>query len=123
MRIAFYAPLKSPMHPVVSGDRQVARLLIKALARNGHEVPLVSEFRSYLRDGGGAEENRLRREADGERERLLNAFKSGQQALPDVWFSYHPYYKSPDWIGNSSLSPCEHRHGYQHHQQAIVGRC
>ncbi len=31
MRIAFYAPLKSPNHLVVSGDRQMARMLVKAL--------------------------------------------------------------------------------------------
>ncbi len=32
MRIAFYAPLKPPDHPVPSGDRRMARLLIAALA-------------------------------------------------------------------------------------------
>jgi hypothetical protein len=31
MRIAFYAPLKSPDHPVPSGDRLLARLLVDAL--------------------------------------------------------------------------------------------
>ena len=41
MRIAFYAPLKSPNHPVPSGDRRVARLLMDALLLAGHEVELV----------------------------------------------------------------------------------
>ncbi len=31
MKIAFHAPLKSPDHPVPSGDRQMARMLIEAL--------------------------------------------------------------------------------------------
>ena len=33
MRIAFYAPLKSPNHPVPSGDRLMARMLMAALQR------------------------------------------------------------------------------------------
>ena len=49
MKIAFYSPLKSPNHPVPSGDRQVARLLVDALVRGGAQVDLVSEFRSYDR--------------------------------------------------------------------------
>ena len=99
MRIAFYAPLKPPTHPVASGDRQVARLLMTALARNGHDVFLVSELRSYLRVGGDADEERLRDEARAERERIRDAINTGALKPPDLWFSYHPYYKSPDWLG------------------------
>jgi len=36
MRLAFYAPLKPPDHPVPSGDRRISRLLIQALERAGH---------------------------------------------------------------------------------------
>ena len=52
-RIAFYAPMKSPNHPVPSGDREMARGVMKALAdkSRGYEVALVSEFRCY--DGKG----------------------------------------------------------------------
>ena len=49
MRIAFYAPLKPPDHPVPSGDRRIARLLLEALRRAGHEVALASRLRSYRR--------------------------------------------------------------------------
>ena len=40
MKIAFYAPLKSPNHPVPSGDRLMARLLMMAitLARMGRSM-------------------------------------------------------------------------------------
>ena len=31
MRVAFYAPLKPPDHPVPSGDRRVAQLFLQAL--------------------------------------------------------------------------------------------
>ncbi|WP_035670480.1 hypothetical protein [Azospirillum brasilense] len=47
MRIAFYAPLKSPTHPVPSGDRRMARLLMAALERAGHAVTLASTLRSW----------------------------------------------------------------------------
>ena len=50
MRIAFYAPLKPPDHPVTSGDRAMARALIAALKLAGHEVTIASRFRS--RDAG-----------------------------------------------------------------------
>ncbi len=55
MRIAFYAPMKSPHHPVPSGDRLMARLLIRALEMAGHSVELLSEFRIHAgtpEDGG-----------------------------------------------------------------------
>jgi hypothetical protein len=53
MRIAFYAPLKPPDHPVVSGDRAMARALIAALRAGGQEVMLASRFRT--RDAGDPE--------------------------------------------------------------------
>ena len=37
MRIAFYAPLKPPDHPVPSGDRRIAGLLLEALRLAGHD--------------------------------------------------------------------------------------
>ncbi|MBT3400519.1 MAG: glycosyltransferase family 1 protein, partial [Rhodospirillaceae bacterium] len=51
MRVAFYAPMKPPDHPVPSGDRHLARLLLQALRHAGHEPELVSRFVS--RDGAG----------------------------------------------------------------------
>ena len=46
MHVAFYAPMKPPDHPVPSGDRRMARLLMQALAHAGHRVVLASRFRS-----------------------------------------------------------------------------
>ncbi|MGH7006445.1 MAG: glycosyltransferase family 4 protein, partial [Alphaproteobacteria bacterium] len=51
MRIAFYAPMKPPSHPVPSGDRRIARLLLRALRKSGHEVRVVSTFRAYEGQG------------------------------------------------------------------------
>ena len=51
MRLAFYAPMKPPDHPVPSGDRTIARSLIKALGHLGADVTVSSTFQS--RDGVG----------------------------------------------------------------------
>ncbi len=47
MKVAFYAPLKPPDHPVPSGDRQLAQALLQAL-RAGGQVAL-----RYVAAGGG----------------------------------------------------------------------
>ncbi|OUS16721.1 hypothetical protein A9Q97_02120 [Rhodospirillales bacterium 47_12_T64] len=100
MRIAFYAPLKSPRHKTPSGDRHVARLLIQALETKGHEVELASQLRS--RDGEGNPEKQRRLKLIGEKiaQRYLRKLKSLPKAKqPDLWLTYHLYYKAPDWIG------------------------
>lgn len=97
MRIAFYAPLKSPNHPVVSGDRQMARMLVKALEHGGHSVELASELRFYLRQPEPKSFDALKIEAQEEAARLTKLWH--RDGKPDLWFSYHPYYKAPDLIG------------------------
>jgi len=96
MRIAFYAPMKSPNHAVPSGDRQMARLLVKALEHAGHTVELASELRSYCNQPDDSHYDRVEGEAAGEVDRLAGTWDA---ARPDVWFTYHPYYKSPDMLG------------------------
>ena len=61
MRIAFYAPLKPPDHPVPSGDRRMAQLLFEALRLAGHEPFLVSRLRSYDGSGDTVRQARLAR--------------------------------------------------------------
>ena len=97
MWIAFYAPMKSPDHPVVSGDRQVARLLLRALAAAGHTASVASALRAYLPEPDFDRLENLKREADVEVERLTLEWIG--QEKPDLWFTYHPYYKSPDLLG------------------------
>jgi glycosyltransferase involved in cell wall biosynthesis len=100
MRIAFYAPLKSPTHGTPSGDRRIAGLYMEALARAGHRVELVSTFRSY--DGGGdaPRQAALREQGAALGRRLAAQWRAGPAgARPDLWFTYHVYYKAPDWLG------------------------
>ena len=96
MRIAFYAPMKPPDHPVPSGDRTMARGLIAALEHAGHSVRLASRFRSFD-NGEPARQERLRNLGGRLAERLRLRLQRG--ARPDVWFTYHLYHKAPDWLG------------------------
>ena len=97
MKIAFYAPLKSPHHPVPSGDRLMACQLMAALAASGHRVAVVSEFRSFARDPDAAASPTLQAAADAEAARIATLWR--REGAPDLWFCYHPYYKAPDRLG------------------------
>jgi glycosyltransferase involved in cell wall biosynthesis len=100
MRVAFYAPLKPPDHPVPSGDRRMARLLIEALELAGHEVELAARLRS--RDGHGDPERQARLGLIGAElaQRLLRRYQArAPGAVPRAWLTYHLYYKAPDYIG------------------------
>ncbi|WP_075289486.1 glycosyltransferase family 4 protein [Pararhizobium arenae] len=94
MKIAFYAPLKSPRHPVPSGDRLMARLLMAALEMAGHEVDVASELRTFSKEPRKLDDDAA---AQAEIDRLRKAW--ARDGKPDVWFTYHPYYKAPDLIG------------------------
>lgn len=100
MRIAFYAPLKPPTHGTPSGDRRVAGLLMEALQHAGHRVELVSSFRSYDAAGDAARQGALRAQGIELAQRLVCQWRNGPDAVrPDLWFTYHVYYKAPDWLG------------------------
>jgi len=100
MRIAFYAPLKPPTHPNPSGDRQMARLLMQALELAGHEVTLASPFRSREAAGNATRLERLQRLGGKLAARLVRRYQALPAAeRPQLWFTYHLYYKAPDWIG------------------------
>ena len=97
MRIAFHAPLKAPDHPVPSGDRQMARLLLQALRAGGHDADVVSTFRSFL---PSPDPERMRAvEAGAAREAGRLAEHFDREGAPDLWFTYHSHYKAPDLLG------------------------
>jgi glycosyltransferase involved in cell wall biosynthesis len=77
----------------------MARLLMAALRAGGHEVFLASRLRS--RDGEGDPARQARIASCGVRyaERFVACCESGRIAAPDLWFTYHLYYKAPDHIG------------------------
>lgn len=98
LKIAFYAPLKPPDHPRPSGDRQMARMLLNALLRAGYDAFLASRLISYSKRHG-AEHMESRITASKEEANQLISQWQKERSLPDLWFCYHPYDKSPDWLG------------------------
>jgi len=133
MRIAFYAPLKPPDHPVPSGDRQMARMLMAALDRAGHSVEVVSRLRAYLTDNTQPLFAKLQDEAAGEIDRISQHWRDG--GLPDLWITYHPYYRAPDLLGprltsaasigyvtvEASYAPKRDRTGWAEAQSFVAG--
>lgn len=99
MRIAFHAPLKPPDAPIPSGDRRIARLLIKALRHANHTVDLASRLRTRDATGSLARQARLAEIAGRLAARYLAAIRSERRPRPDLWFTYHLYYKAPDLVG------------------------
>jgi glycosyltransferase involved in cell wall biosynthesis len=99
MRVAFYAPLKSPDHPVPSGDRRVAELFLEVLRLAGHEPVLASRFRSFEGRGDGARQARLAAVGRRLAERYLRRCRAAPAEAPQLWFTYHLYHKAPDWLG------------------------
>ncbi len=132
MKVGFYAPLKSANHPQPSGDRAMAKLLIKALIESGYEVEILSELRSWEGQGCQQAQQRIMLLAAQEVERLTNYYQTHPR--PELIFVYHVYHKAADWIGvelanrwqvpyliaEASVAPKQH-HGHWHlgHQQTL----
>lgn len=95
--VAFYAPMKAPDHPNPSGDRRIARLMMRALERAGWTPRLASRFRAHQRDGNPAAQDMLFQEAERIADGLIRRFR--EEGAPKLWFTYHCYYKAPDLIG------------------------
>ncbi len=98
MRIGFYAPLKSPFSDSVSGDRTIARLLIKALTVSGHEVLLMSEFRSVSISGDEFQQQDIAFQGQKVASDMLDDPNHVVHSI-DIWLTYHLYHKAPDWLG------------------------
>lgn len=94
-RIAFYAPLKSPDSPVPSGDREMARNLMRAIAAKGDQVDLVSRLRVFDKIGDPDVQAALRADARTEADWLIAELHTETR----LWVTYHNYYKAPDLIG------------------------
>ena len=100
MQIAFYAPIKPPDHPIPSGDRLIAGNLIKALRLAGFKVELASRFIAYSKRSDLEILNARKIAALEDAADIISKY----QAIlapdrPDIWITYHPYCKAPDWIG------------------------
>src|SRR6188474_545655 len=102
MRVLMHTPLKPPDSAVASGDREMARGLVRLLRRLGHRVlmPALSRVPAGVPpvECHLALERRARQQAV----RLIARWRSLPPRHPerfDLWFTYHCYYRKPDWLG------------------------
>jgi glycosyltransferase involved in cell wall biosynthesis len=99
MRILVHAPLKPPDHPVASGERTMARLLVEALAQAGYRPEWASHLRMLDRHGDEALMQRLADEAKAQAQALIAQANAPGAERPVAFFTYHVFYKAPDLIG------------------------
>lgn len=102
MRVLLHTPLKPPDSEVASGDRAMGRGLVRLLRRLGHDVimpplsrvaPGVPPFERHIA---------LQRRARAQAARLIARWRALPARHPerfDLWFTYHCYYRKPDWLG------------------------
>ncbi|QRM32049.1 glycosyltransferase family 4 protein [Microvirga sp. VF16] len=78
----------------------MARLLMKALDRAGYSPFLASEIRTLDKAGERQHQESLRQQSLEEADRLIAHYQAlPEENRPCLWFTYHVYYKAPDWIG------------------------
>lgn len=75
----------------------MARALIKGMEYAGHEVNVVSQLRSFSKT---PHTNELRAAAEHKAGEIISRWGADR---PDLWFSYHPYYKAPDFVALAVL--------------------
>ncbi|MXN65670.1 glycosyltransferase [Stappia sp. GBMRC 2046] len=98
MKVALATPMKSVDDPVPSGERTMARLIVKALRAGGHDIEIATNFRAWRREGGIENQKAVEREALAEANRIADHWVA-ENAVPDIFLTYHLYHKAPDWIG------------------------
>jgi glycosyltransferase involved in cell wall biosynthesis len=92
MKICFYAPFKPLTHLNPSGDLIIAQGLYDFLSNLGHQIKTVSPLRSrwiFWKPWRWLSILHEQHQAD----------KIAYYFLPDIWLTYHTYYKAPDFLG------------------------
>ena len=102
MRVLLHTPLKPPDHVTPSGDREMARGLRRLLKRLGHHLVVPEE--SLVAPGvpDATTHLALERRARAQAARLIakwHALPAHHPERYDLWFTYHCYYRKPDWLG------------------------
>jgi glycosyltransferase involved in cell wall biosynthesis len=71
-----------------------------ALGQAGSRVELVSTFRSFDGHGDAERQGALRAQGEALGRSLAAQWRAApREERPDLWFTYHLYYKAPDWLG------------------------
>src|SRR5215813_6035764 len=102
MRVLLHTPLKPPDSPLPSGDREMARGLARLLSRLGHRVVMPPLSRVAAGVPRPEAHLALQRRARVQAARLVRRWRGLPARHPerfDLWFTYHCYYRKPDWLG------------------------
>lgn len=92
MRICFYAPFKPLGHPHPSGDLIIATGLYDFLVSRGHQVMIASTLRSRWIYWKPWLFPLIIKE-------YITTCARIRDFSPDLWLTYHSYYKAPDLLG------------------------
>ena len=94
LKIALFCPNKPLSHAHPSGDLTIARDLQNALNDMGHDCREIVQFRSrwFWKSAEGC----FRAFTS-----FFEAYGKARQLAPNLWLTYHSYYKSPDILGPS----------------------
>jgi glycosyltransferase involved in cell wall biosynthesis len=93
MKIAYYMPFKPMGHHNPSGDLIIGTELFEHLQRRNHAIQLISRLRCRWIFYRPLTLLRLAMEK-------RRVQKHCQEWRPDLWLSYHSYYKAPDLLGS-----------------------
>ena len=102
MRVLLHTPLKPPDSPIASGDREMARGLQRLLVGLGHRVVMPAESRVVPGVPAPAAHLALERRARDQARRIIARWRAMPKRHPerfDLWFTYHSWYRKPDWLG------------------------
>jgi glycosyltransferase involved in cell wall biosynthesis len=103
LRFAFHTPLKPLDHPTPSGDRAMGRSLAALLQRLGHKVlPVDSHAAAGCQPMTPQSLPALRAAAMSRTQTLIDCWSRlapDDPSRPTGWFTYHVWYKRPDWMG------------------------
>ena len=77
----------------------MARQFIACLRSEGHDVRLISRLKSREANGIQHKQIIIKNRSDKIIERLVNRYLKADSWRPDAWFTYHMFYKAPDWLG------------------------
>ncbi|WP_031483424.1 glycosyltransferase family 4 protein [Maridesulfovibrio frigidus] len=94
MKIAFFAPHKHIHHEVPSGDLMIGKSLHDFLKSQGHELMVASKMKLRNILISPLKWPALYLE-------YKKTLKRTAEFKPDLWLTYHSYYKSPDLLGPS----------------------
>ena len=92
MKIAYYMPFKTMGHQNPSGDLIIGTEIFDHIQQKGNIIKIVSKLRTrwiYYNP-----ENLIK--LFFEKKRVVNKLRTSP---PDIWLSYHSYYKAPDLLG------------------------